>query len=40
VSLSVEANDSSLKNGYIKFGMQYASKLKAYSLEPPVKPAY
>ena len=31
MSLSVEANDSSLKNGYIKFGMQYASKLKTYS---------
>jgi hypothetical protein len=31
VSLSVEANESSLKNGHIKLGMQYAAKLKAYS---------
>ena len=31
MSLSVEANESSLKNGHIKLGMQYAAKLKAYS---------
>jgi hypothetical protein len=30
VSLSVEANDPSLENRHIKFGMQYATKLKAY----------
>jgi hypothetical protein len=31
VSLFVEANEFSLKNGHIKLDMQYASKLKAYS---------
>ena len=31
MSLSVDANESSLKNGHIKLGMQYAAKLKAYS---------
>ena len=31
MSLSVEAYESSLKNGHIKLGMQYAAKLKAYS---------
>ena len=31
MSLSVEANESSLKNGHIKLGIQYAAKLKAYS---------
>ena len=30
MSLSLEANVSSLKNGHIKLGMQYAAKLKAY----------
>ena len=33
MSLSVEANESSLKNGHIKLGMYYAAKLKAYSSE-------
>ena len=33
-SLCVEANKRSLENRRIKFGMQYATKLKAHPLNP------